>query len=76
MKKLTQRQVVINKLREEGKVENFWAYHNYILRLGAIICDLRADGWEILGDYGEGRDKKNFVYTLVSEPEPKKLTLF
>lgn len=72
----TQRQVVINKLRQEGKISNFWAFHNYILRLGDIIFRLRSEGWEIKGEYGEGGERKNFIYTLVSEPEPKKLTLF
>jgi hypothetical protein len=70
--KKTQEARVIERLRQDGEVTNFWAIHNYILRLGAIIFQLRKDGWFIDGAYGtEPGDTKNFHYTLVSEPFPK-----
>lgn len=73
MKKLTQKDWVINKLKTNGHVDNFDAFHNYILRLGAIIHGLREDGWEIDGRYGEGNHSKNFIYTWMNKPsEPKK----
>lgn len=75
MSRQTQKQIVIDKLKEEGRVDNFWAFHNYILRLGAIIHGLREDGWEIDGRYGEGNHSKNFIYTWMNkknELEPKK----
>ena len=58
----------MDKLREEGCVDNFWAIHNYILRLGAIIHGLREEGWDIEGKFGMGNHSKNFIYTLLDEP--------
>lgn len=73
MQKLTQKQRVINHILEKGGVSNFWAIDNFILRLGAIVLELRKDGWVFDGKYGKelGKDKskwKNFYYTLVSVP--------
>ena len=75
MNEVTQKERVIEKLRTEGQVDNFWAFHNYILRLGAIIHDLREDGWSINGRYGSGKNSKNFIYTLVEEPIRKHITI-
>ena len=69
--KPTQKQVIEDKLRDEGQVDNFWAFHNYILRLGAIIYSLKEDGWIIGGHFGEGHNRKNFIYTLIAEPPPE-----
>lgn len=71
-KKPTQKEVVENMLREHGEVDNFWAFHNYILRLGAIIHTLRQEGWEIEGMYGKERGfdrafHKNYYYVLKSK---------
>lgn len=75
MSRVTQKDRVIEMLRAEGQVDNFWAFHNYILRLGAIIHDLREEGWDIDGKYGLGNNRKNFIYTLVEEPEPEQLSM-
>lgn len=74
MEKTTQKKRVIKKLIEKGSVNNFWAFHNYILRLGAIIYELRNDGWEIDGAYGKELKKnrkfwKNYYYTVKSKPK-------
>ena len=69
MKRETQRDRVVAQLEANGEVDNFWAIHNYILRLGAIIHDLKKDGWEFDGDYGLGKNKKNYTYKLISRPE-------
>jgi len=74
MEKKTQKQRVIDRINQEGWVDNFWAFHNYILRLGAIIHDLKADGWEFKTHYGKelGYDKslwKNYYYIPISRPE-------
>ncbi len=63
---------MIKQLMETGKVSNFWAIDNYILRLGAIIHGLRQEGWEIDGAFGEGKNKKNFIYSLKKSPRPPK----
>lgn len=63
----TQQQRVIEKLLEKGKVDNFWAFHNYILRLGAIIWGLRQQGIEITTHYKNIKGHKNCVYELVED---------
>ncbi len=68
--KLTQRQRIINRLREKGEVDNKSCILNGIWRLGAIICDLRKEGYEFETDYEEG--SKNYVYKLIKSP-PKTL---
>lgn len=70
----TQRERVLDKLIAEGVVDNFWAFHNYILRLGAIIHGLRQEGYEIDGMFGseyapeDSTVKKNFYYILRKKP--------
>ncbi len=54
--KLTQKQRVIGKLRQDGFITRNECLRNYISRLGAIICDLKNDGYvfrtkEVKGDY-------------------------
>ncbi len=56
----TQREKVVEKLEADGHVSNFWAIENYILRLGAIICQLRKDGMFFRSEYQEGT--KNYTY--------------
>lgn len=63
----TQQQRVIEKLLEKGKVDNFWAFHNYILRLGAIIWELRRNGIEITTHYKNIKGHKNCVYELAED---------
>lgn len=73
MKKMTQEEVVVDILMEKGEIDNFWAFHNYVLRLGAIIFVLKGKGWEFEGKYGKERgfDKtlwKNFYYIVTKRP--------
>lgn len=63
----TQKQRVIEKLLEKGKVDNFWAFNNYILRLGAIIYKLRQNGIEITTHYKNIKGHKNCIYKLVED---------
>lgn len=44
---MSQTKIVQQKLREEGVVSNLWAIENRIWRLGALIFNLRRDGWTI-----------------------------
>lgn len=66
MKKPNQKDVVAAKLKEDGEIDNVWAFQHYILRLSNKIRALKAEGWEIEGDYIEGT--KNFNYKLVQAP--------
>lgn len=65
--KKTQCDVVRNKLEKEGEISNFWAFQNYILRLGARIKNLRDNGMQIIGSYEmkKGKVTKNYIYRLV-----------
>jgi hypothetical protein len=69
---MTQKEKVIQQLESYGAVENVWAVHNYILRLGAIIHELKQEGWvfdEELSGFIEGT--KNWRYVLA----PAQLTI-
>ena len=72
MSRQTQAQFVINRLRQRGQISRNECLQNYITRLGAIICDLKEDGWTfsasyIRNDHG-GRD---YVYFLQNSPFKK-----
>lgn len=67
MAKQNQKDIVIEKLEAEGFISNVWAFHNYILRLGAIIHGLRKDGWDIKTSM-EGQNHNQAVYKLISRP--------
>lgn len=64
--KQTQYQIVLNRLEKYGSISNFWAFHNYILRLGAIIYEIRQKGYAVDGAFEKkkGKTTKNYVYTL------------
>lgn len=62
---MTQRQTVLNALQTNGSIGNIEAItHHKILRLAAIICELRQSGYNI----ETKTDEKNGVatYHLVS----------
>lgn len=63
---ITQKQKVINRFNEVGYVDNLWAIDNYMLRLGAIIHDLKKDGLKFVGKFGTGKNKKNYYYYLAT----------
>jgi len=67
--KITQLDRVRQRIEEVGFVDNFWAIENYILRLGAVVFDLRKEGMVLKGAFGKelGKDPsqwKNYYYTL------------
>lgn len=72
MERKSQTQKVVDHLLATGSVNNFWAMENYILRLAAVIHDLRKDGWEFGGHYGEGHNEKNWYYDVVHNPHENK----
>ena len=79
MEKETQKKIVIEKLLRSGEVDNFWAISNYILRLGAIIYDLKKEGWEFRTGFGkkfgyDSKNNKNFYYIL--KRRPKRFIIF
>lgn len=45
-KRISQREIVENRLKETGYVDNYWAIENKVsVRLGAIIHNLQKRGW-------------------------------
>jgi len=71
-----QSQIVIEQLLKKECVSRNWCLDRRIIRLGAIVADLVADGWKfddyisktghdtIRGSYVKG----DYVYKLVSSP--------
>lgn len=61
---MTQKEWVLLELKANGgKITRNHCLRNYISRLGAIICDLKKDGYSISGRYievitpfGKGKD--------------------
>ena len=69
--KHTQRDWVIRQLRAYGEVSRNGALQNFISRLGAIINDLKKEGWEFGTHYREEKGKKDFIYKLIDSPYEK-----
>lgn len=59
--KKSQKQIVLDKLQQEGYITNLWCLQNGIWRLGAIIFMLRNEGHNIETD----DSKKNCRYKLI-----------
>ncbi len=70
IKKLSQEEIVLNRIAEVGYVDNFWAIENRILRLGAVIYDLRKNqqAGDLICIFGRDIEnlhrkyKKNYYY--------------
>jgi hypothetical protein len=72
----TQEQQVIKELLDKRWVGRNWAIQRYISRLGAIICDLKKDGWEFTAKFVKtehfpGVIGKDYVYTATKAPYHK-----
>ena len=75
---MTQLKRVKERIREVGYVDNFWAISNYILRLGAIVYELRREGMKLDGMFGkelgkERKEWKNYYYTRINAREQGQL---
>ena len=67
--KPSQKQQVIRQLKENGEVSRNWALSNYISRLGAIIFDLKEEGWDLRGVWLKTEHGRDFIYEVVSTPK-------
>lgn len=54
MTNLTQRQRIENRLRERKVITRNECIRNFITRLGAIIIELKKDGWKFEAEYFRG----------------------
>lgn len=70
---MKQRDWTIKQLLTYGKVSRNEALKNFISRLGAIICDLKADGFHIEGKNVKTAYGKDYVYTLLPVKQPLEL---
>jgi hypothetical protein len=66
---LAQTQRIIEQLEYKGFVTRNWALSQYISRLGALIYDLRKEGWEFTQEYTKTPYGKDYTYTLISKPQ-------
>ena len=67
--KTTQREMVITQLKDNGYVSRNWCLQNYITRLGAIICDLKKEGWDFTADYHKYEYGKDYRYFPTKFPD-------
>jgi hypothetical protein len=65
---MTQTARIIEQLEDKGFVTRNWALSQYISRLGALICDLKKEGWVFTQEYTETPYGKDYTYTLISKP--------
>lgn len=70
--KKSQKQFVKKMLLETGMVSRNGCLQNRITRLGAIICDLKKDGYDIEGGYEKTEHGKDFVYRIHPDQMKKK----
>jgi len=61
---MTQREIVLKKLKNEGTITNMWAIQNGIWRLGARIAELRTEGLNIETEFNTRKVGKNTHYHL------------
>lgn len=69
----SQKDFVIKQLLEKGKISRNFALKNFISRLGALIFNLKAEGWDfktytIDSPKPDGSKGKNFVYEVIKSP--------
>lgn len=73
MKNKSQKDWVIKQLLDKGKISRNFALKNFISRLGAIICDLKEEGWDFETEFidspkPDGSKGKNYVYVATKVP--------
>lgn len=64
---MSQREQVIQKLKNDGMVSRNWALKRYISRLGALIFDLKEEGWE----FDTKRRGGDYIYELKKKGKSK-----
>lgn len=64
---MSQKQMVIEKLKVDGHISRNWALSKFCSRLGAIINVLKNEGWSIEGKW----DNHDYYYRVVGSPLKK-----
>ena len=63
-----QKQMIINKLKDDGFVSRNWALQNFCSRLGAIINKLKNEGWEFDARYTKTENGMDYTYYTTKMP--------
>lgn len=67
--KRTQKEWVVEKLREDGFVSRNACLKNYVSRLSAIIAVLEAEGFAFDAKFVDGERGRDYIYRVVSTPQ-------
>lgn len=60
-------------LLDNGEISRNYALQNYVSRLGAIMCNLKDEGWNFEASYIKTPNGRDYVYKLVgTQPMEKK----
>lgn len=73
MQNKSQKDFVVKQLLDKGKISRNFALQHYISRLGALIFDLKEEGWDFATyqvdtKKPDGTMGKNFVYEATKVP--------
>lgn len=69
---MTQKKEISNKLKQDGYVDNFWCINRFqTTRLGAVINNLKKEGWVFDEKSGYLEGTKNWRYYLKQRPLSK-----
>ena len=69
----TQKQFVVEHLRGDGFITRNECIKNFISRLGAIICDLKKEGWVFeKPHYFRTDNGQDFIYRVEDKPQREK----
>lgn len=61
---MSQKEIVLNELRERGSISRNWCLNNHISRLSSIIYNLRKGGIHLSAKRGE-RKSDDYSYHLI-----------
>lgn len=68
----TKKNWVIKQLLDNGRIGRNECLANYISRLGAIIHELKTEGFDFEAKYVKNNGGRDFVYTMTNCPYKKK----
>ena len=66
--KTSQEQFVISQLKLNGFISRNLCLQERITRLGAIICNLKKEGWDFDPKYVQENGGRNFYYYVKTSP--------
>lgn len=76
MKNETQKKWILDRIEEQGFITRNQCLRQYISRLGAIIDDLKKEGYQFEAEYQKTEYGKDYVYTFIGMQEKEQNALF